>query len=194
MSDVTPAPTATPPLVERLVAHHREFLAFLTRRVGNRAVAEDLLQEAFVRGLAAGNELEHEEAAVGWFYRVLRNALVDYYRREASQNRRLLAFADELGTGALPDAELERVACRCVAELATTLKPEYAEALRRVEVDGVAVKDYAAETGVSAGNAAVRVFRARAALKKQVARACGSCADHGCLNCSCTPARAANET
>jgi RNA polymerase sigma-70 factor (ECF subfamily) len=53
-------------------------------------------------------------------------------------------------------------------------------------VDGTAVKDYAAHAGISASNAGVRVFRAREALRKQVARVCGTCAEHGCLDCSCT--------
>ena len=37
----------------------------------------------------------------------------------------------------------------------------------------------------SSNNAAVRVFRAREALRKQVARACGACATHGCVDCTC---------
>jgi len=49
----------------------------------------------------------------------------------------------------------------------------------------VAVKDYAIEAGISASNAAVRVFRAREALRNQVKRSCGTCAEHGGLDCSC---------
>jgi RNA polymerase sigma-70 factor (ECF subfamily) len=75
--------------------------------------------------------------------------------------------------------------CRCIGELAGTLKPEYAAALKRVEVDGLAIKEYADEAGISSNNGAVRVFRAREALRKQVARSCGTCADHGCLDCTC---------
>ena len=52
----------------------------------------------------------------------------------------------------------------------------------------MAVKDYAAEAGITSNNAAVRVFRAREALRKQVARSCGTCADHGCLDCTCESA------
>ncbi len=72
-----------------------------------------------------------------------------------------------------------------MSELARTLKPEYADALRQIEVEGIAVKDYAAAHGLSAGNAGVRIFRARAALKKEVVRSCGTCAEHGCLDCTC---------
>jgi len=173
-----------PDVVQTLVGNHREFLAFLQRCVGDRALAEDILQEAFVRGLDKLGTLEKDEAATAWFYRILRNAVIDHHRRRASADKRLDAFAAELERHVEPQGEVRGAVCRCVGELASTLKPEYAEALRRVEIDGIAVKGYAAEVGVTSNNAAVRVFRAREALKK-VARSCGTCADHGCLDCTC---------
>lgn len=173
------APSAA--IVSTLVANHREFLRFVERRVGNRTLAEEILQDAFVRSV---EKLETvQENAIGWFYRVLRNAIIDHQRRAAVAERRLDALASEPSDA--PDAELHGVVCTCVRELAATLKPEYAEALRRIEIDGISVKDYAAEAGISQSNAGVRVFRAREALRKQVSRACGTCADHGCLDCSC---------
>lgn len=127
---------------------------------------------------------EVRESAIGWFYRVLRNAIVDHTRRRAVQQRRLEALAAE-SDAASDDAELHNVVCSCIGKLANTLKPEYAEALRRIDVEGVPVKTYANEAGISASNAGVRVFRARDALRKQVARSCGTCAEHGCLDCTC---------
>lgn len=182
-------PKPTPEVVSRLVANHREFLAFLQARVGSRAVAEDILQDAFVRGLDKIGELRDDEAAIAWFYRLLRNAVIDRHRRDAASGRRLDALAAELEEAVEPAPELRGAVCQCVARLADTLKPEYAEALRRIELDGLAVKDYAAEAGITSGNAAVRVFRAREALKKQVVRSCGTCADHGCLDCTCGSGR-----
>jgi RNA polymerase sigma factor (sigma-70 family) len=175
----------SPEVARALVDNHREFLAFLQKRLGDRALAEDILQEAFVRGIHKLGTLEQDESATAWFYRILRNAVIDHHRRRASADRRLEAFAAELERQVEPEAEVRGAVCRCVGELAGTLKAEYAEALRRVEIDGVAVKDYAAEAGISSNNAAVRVFRAREALRKQVTRSCGTCADHGCLDCTC---------
>ena len=63
--------------------------------------------------------------------------------------------------------------------------PEYAEVLRRIEVDGASVKSFAEEARISSSNAGVRVFRAREALRKKVVASCGACATHGCLNCTC---------
>jgi RNA polymerase sigma-70 factor (ECF subfamily) len=180
-SETQEAVELTPDVVGTLVANHREFLAFVQRRVGSRDLAEEIIQDALVRNLDKLDTVR--DTAVGWFYRVLRNAITDHWRREAAAGRRLEAIAAEASE--VPDEELKGVVCKCVGELAGTLKPEYASALRRIELDGVSVKDYADEAGISSNNAGVRVHRAREALRKQVARACGTCADHGCLDCTC---------
>jgi RNA polymerase sigma factor (sigma-70 family) len=175
-----------PEVLDLLVANHREFLRYVERRVGNRATAEEILQDAFVRGLDRGDEIR--ESVLGWFYRVLRNAVIDHQRRKAAADRRLEEFAGELEAAGDENEELARVACACIARLADTLKPEYADALRRIEVENVPVKDYADANGISPSNAGVRIFRAREALRRQVARSCGTCAAHGCLDCSCEAA------
>ncbi len=165
-----------------LVANHRAFLAFVERRVGNRAVAEEIVQDAFVRSVDKFDTVR--DTAVGWFYRVLRNAIIDHRRRAAVADRRLESYVAHEQVHATDD-ELRGVVCKCVGQLARTLKPEYAEALQRIELDGISVKDYAEQAGISSSNAGVRVFRAREALRKQVVRSCGSCATHGCVDCTC---------
>ena len=182
MEDVDLPIPVTAEALAALVASHREFLSFVERRVGDRAFAEEILQDALVKSLDHVGEIR--ESATAWFYRVLRNAIIDHRRRRAALERRLeLLEAEPEAT--TDDAELHNVVCRCVAKLADTLKPEYADALRRIDVEGTPVKAYADEAGISANNAGVRVFRAREALRKQVARSCGTCAEHGCLDCTC---------
>src|SRR5215813_1337411 len=171
-------------LIAALVQNRRAFLSFLERRMGHRAASEDVLQEAFARSLDK-LPLASEESVVAWFYRVLRNAVVDHYRRGGASERALSALSRELDEKVEPGPDEHDAVCRCVARLSETLKPEYAAALRRVDVDGIPVQDYAAEAGITANNAGVRVFRARQALRKRVVRWCGSCAERGCIDCSC---------
>ncbi len=180
-----PARPTTPDVVAQLVDNHRDFLRFLERRVGGRAVAEDILQEAFVRGLDRIGTIRDDESVVAWFYRALRNAVVDHYRRRGASDRALAAFAAELEESVEPDVETRNVACACVAKLADTLKPEYAEAIRKVEVEGGSLQDLAAEAGITPNNAGVRLHRAREALRKRVHASCGTCAEHGCVDCTC---------
>ena len=174
-------------VVRALVDNHRQFLGFLERRVGSRAIAEELLQTAFVKTLEKGGALRDGEGAVTWFYRLLRNALVDHYRRSAAEGRALEREARE-GEEATVDVELKQAVCACVGELLPTLKPEYADILRQVDLEERGVPEVAREAGITANNAGVRLHRARQALKKQLERSCGTCASHGCLDCTCKPA------
>jgi RNA polymerase sigma factor (sigma-70 family) len=172
-------------LTRQLVENHRQFLAFLERRVGDRALAEDILQDAFVKSLSKEDDVRDETSSVAWFYRMLRNSVVDHYRRSGTRKRALETLARELEDAVEPPPEIHDEICGCVSRLASTLKPEYEAAIRRIDIEGAPVQDFAAEAGITANNASVRVFRAREALRKQVKTSCGTCADHGCLECSC---------
>jgi len=171
--------------IQRLVESHRQFLAFLQARVESKEAAEDILQSAFVRGLERGAELRDEENAVAWFYRVLRNAVIDHYRHRASTERAIEGWGKEFVAQVTPSAEIKDEICACVSGLLESLKPEYRDALRIVDLDEGSLNDLASQAGITSGNAAVRVHRAREALRKQVQTVCGSCAEHGCLDCRC---------
>jgi RNA polymerase sigma-70 factor (ECF subfamily) len=172
-----------------LVDNHRRFLAFLERRVGSREVAEEILQDAFVRGVGRIASLRKDESAVAWFYRLLRRALADHFRRRGAEARALGRLAAEPAETRQPaDAEMMRTVCECVTSLLDTLRPDYISALRRIDLEEQSLKTYAAEAGITAANAAVRVHRARKALKRALVQCCKTCATHGCADCSCDPA------
>ena len=175
----SPAPIAT------LLENHRAFLRYLERRVGDRALAEDILQDAFAKVVARPEQAPADEAIVPWFYRTLRNAAVDQFRRRGAADRAYEAFARELDSRETPSKEMEAEICACVSRLASTLKPDYSEALAAIDIGGTPVKVFAEKKGLSSNNAAVRVFRAREALKRRVTESCGTCAEHGCVDCTC---------
>ena len=172
-------------MLERLLARRDEFLRFVEKRVGSLAMAEDILQSAFVRGIEKESTLRNEESAVTWFYRLLRNAVIDHYRSQGSVSRLFEQWPEGLD---VPDEPVELVkneVCRCVSRMLGQLKPEYGEALRMVDIDERPVSDLAKQSGITPNNATVRVHRAREALRKQVRIVCGSCAEHRCVDCSC---------
>jgi RNA polymerase sigma factor (sigma-70 family) len=185
-SELAERDPSSPDILRLLLDNHARFLGFLERRVGSRDEAEDILQDAFVRSIGRTDALQTPESATAWFYRVLRNALIDHHRREGTRSRAFLRFAAEAeGETVAADQELEAVACACITAMVDTLKPEYGAALRRVDLDGLSVRGFAAEAGITPGNAGVRLHRAREALRRQLARSCGTCLDHGCLDCRC---------
>jgi RNA polymerase sigma factor (sigma-70 family) len=180
--------TLSPDKVQVLVANHSRFLAFLKPRVGSVETAEEILQAAFVKGLEKQDAIRDDENAVRWFFRLLRNALVDHYRHRGVELRGRERYAQETPESAPAlEAAIEGEVCACVGTLIPTLKAEYAEVLRRVELEGRPVVQVAAELGLTPNNAAVRLHRAREALKKRLVQTCGTCTEHGCLECTCGP-------
>jgi RNA polymerase sigma-70 factor (ECF subfamily) len=171
--------------LQRLVSQRERFVGFVERRVGSRALAEDIVQAAFVRSLERGENLKDEESVVAWFYRMLRNAVIDHYRSSASRGTALEAFAAEVKRNGQPSQTVKREICSCIGGLLQELRPEYKMALQLAEIDERPLMELASQTGISASNAAVRVHRARQALLKQVQRTCGSCVEHQCMDCDC---------
>lgn len=168
-----------------LVENHRRFLAFVERRVGSRQDAEEIVQSAFVRGLERGDQIEDQGRAVAWFYQVLRNAIVDHWRAKGLATRAEDALKGEWHDAVTPPPELESEICGCFEPLLPTLKDEYSEILQRVDLRGERPVEVAEDLGITANNAMVRLHRARRSLRDALVRSCRTCAEHGCLDCSC---------
>lgn len=96
--DVT-TDAASPAVVAALVENHRRFLSFVQKRVGNRDEAEQILQGALAKGLARAGEIRDEERTVAWFYRILRNAIVDHWRARDAEMRAAEALARDRPAG-----------------------------------------------------------------------------------------------
>ena len=184
MSAELEADPPSAPVVAALVENRRRFLSFLEKRVGSRADAEDILQESFSRALARAGDIRDEDRAVAWFYRLLRNAVADHWRSRAARGRAVEAAARE-PLPEEPDAAAEGEICRCFEALLPALKPEYGTMLREVDLSGRRPVDVAAEQGITANAAMVKLHRARRALRVKLEQACRACADHGCLDCTC---------
>jgi RNA polymerase sigma factor (sigma-70 family) len=182
-------PNAT---LQTLLDRRAGFLAFVQHRVHDRALAEDILQAAFVRALEHAGTLREENSAVAWFYSVLRHAVIDHHRHHTSEASAIDRWAAEMGlTG--PNAAEPSTAgipartfiCGCIEQVLPTLRPAYAEVLREVDLAEKPLADYAKTHHLTPGNAAVRAHRARAALRRELARTCGACSIHACLDCVC---------
>jgi len=171
--------------LDQLLAQRRQFLAFVQRRVADSGLAEDILQTAYLRAFEHRDDFKPSESAVAWFYRLLRNAVIDSYRRQTSKDRALEAWARELETSYAPSADLQSEVCGCLGDVLDGLKPEYADILRAVDLGEQRVQDFARQHSISDSNAAVRVHRARAALRKRLLETCATCAEHGCMDCTC---------
>lgn len=166
------------------------FKGFLRRRLGSEAEAEDLLQQGLLKAIRNADGWADAESATAWFYRILRNTLIDHYRSRAAEGRKNDALLREMvATGedshSAPDSELRGEICACLNRLLPALKPEYADLVKRIDLDGEAPAVVADKHGITYNNLMVRLHRARQALRKSLEHSCGACTKHGCLDCTC---------
>lgn len=175
--------------IEALVGNQDRFLSFLERRVDSRETARDILQRAYLTGLEKEQTLRDPGRVVPWFYRMLRNGVIDHYRHVGAERRALERFDFEQANQDRFEPELERQICSCISDLIGDLRPEYAELIREVDLGEEEVATVAKKHRITPNNARVRLFRARRALRKALIETCGVCAEHACLDCACRNTR-----
>lgn len=180
--------------------------AFIARRVGNAADADDILQDIFVRVHRHAGSVERSERLVSWLFQVTRNAIADYYRspgrREAPSGagpdlEAAWPHAWEDATPEIASPEVRRELAACLGPMVEGLPPLYREAVQAVDLEGMSQHAAAARFGVSVSGMKSRVQRGRRALKDVLQACCqvdldagGRVADYrppaaGCGPCAC---------
>lgn len=165
------------------------FLGYLVKRLGNRDVAEDVLQEFCIRVLARQDQLRDAERVDAWLYAILRSALNDHFRK-AGRRRRLddaLMHEGQSADESMDSPEAMALICNCIKGLVPELRSADAELIRRIDIEEDDRTVVANELGIRPGTLAVRLHRARVALRDQLLRHCGSCCQQGFEDCSCPP-------
>lgn len=175
-------------LKERAIFHR-----FVASRIGDDATAEDLFQESLLRALEQGSKLRRGESAVAWFYRVLRHAIFDHFRRKGAESRRakkLLADmqAREEDVAAQP-ADWDAAVGACFRGLIPALKPRYAEVIRRVDLRGESKLVVGRDLKLTRATMDVLLHRARSALRRQLEILCRACSREKCIECFCARER-----
>jgi RNA polymerase sigma factor (sigma-70 family) len=168
---------------KQLLAHRSKLVAYVTGKVQDRDLAEDIVQEGILKAIRSAPDLHEDEKLLPWFYRVLQNAIIDQYRKEGRMAKRQEAYALEQDF-VLDEADRSAV-CECFKDLMPSMKPEYAEVLEALDLREEDPDAVANRLGVSRGNLKVRAHRARQQLKTKLEQTCQMCATHGCLNCTC---------
>jgi RNA polymerase sigma factor (sigma-70 family) len=175
--------------VRVLVAERERFHRFLTARLGNATEADDLLQDSLLRALEKGSTLRRGELVIAWFYRILRHAIADYYRAQQKNRGQLDRLWTDLRAAEqdrVPaPADWDTVMCACFEGLLPTLKPRYAEVLRRIDLRGEAKSDAARSLNITVPTLDVVLHRARTQLRERLEVFCGACSKESCLTCAC---------
>ena len=145
---------------------------FLLRLSGRRDVADDLLQETWLRLARSASDLREDTVLLSWLFTVARNQFLSFRRWSVLDVTRLLSFgAETLDAIAIPGPEARSEATarltlleRALLELPTEMR----EALLLVAVEGVEQEEAAAILGITYAALRQRLSRARTELDKRV--------------------------
>lgn len=150
--------------------HHRSVYGFLYRMCGNRAQAEDLVQEVFLRILKYRETYQPRTSFTAWMYGIARNAYIDQARKRKAETT-----WDGEGVD-MPSRELpvdERLRARQEAVLIEralmSLPPDKREVLVLSRYQDLRYDEIGRILGCEANTVKQRVFRAVRALGERFA-------------------------
>jgi RNA polymerase sigma-70 factor, ECF subfamily len=148
-----------------LVRRHKTAIYnFILRQVRGPSVAEDLVQDVFVRIVQSASDFKHEARFSTWAYTIARNVCIDHLRKMSLRRHPSLdQGSGEAGDGPTlgertadptPGASVDRVVMgtevgQIIARAVERLPPDQREVFLLREIGNVPFKDIAQMTGVS---------------------------------------------
>lgn len=141
----------------------RRYAVVLT---GNRADAEDLVQECLTRAIAAADSWPGGPNLRRWLFRILHNIHVSDLRR-----RRVRAEYDRQNApdSTLPAEQVTQLEAKTVLAALARLPEPQREAISLVALDGMRYDEAAAILGIPQGTLMSRLARGREALRRALA-------------------------
>jgi RNA polymerase sigma-70 factor, ECF subfamily len=141
--------------------YHGGLLSFIRRRVGDD-LAEDILQDVFVKAQSRLDTLADADRVQSWLYQIARNTIIDYHRTR--KNAELLP--DEMAQQQEHDDDEEwQELGKCLLPMIERLPEGYREAILLSEIDGLPLKEVARRLNLSLPGAKSRVQRGREKLR-----------------------------
>ena len=142
---------------------------FILRRVSDEQVAEDLLQEAFIRIHKKIDDIKEVQRITPWVFQITRNLIIDHYR---SQSRQATAIAEDLEDQKDEEDNLNELVTGWLPQMIAQLPDTYREAVKLYELEGMPQQEIANQLGISLSGAKSRIQRGREKLKSLLLDCC----------------------
>ncbi len=144
--------------------------AFTLSKVHDKSIADDIMQELFIKIHANIDKVKDETKIQSWIYQICRNLIIDYFRNQGKNLFPQLSdpqFDEKQDTEEVMSEALEDM-----IKMMAKLPPDYCEALCLTELGNLSQKEYARKVNISYSGAKSRVQRARKMLKDILMNCC----------------------
>lgn len=139
--------------------------AFLHSKVANHADVDELLQDILVKTHHNLHQVREARSIKSWLFQVANNAIIDFYRAKARNNRHEESLAAENLWYVEPEQDVKSELTHCIAPFVQHLSEADAELLNRFDLRGESQKLYAEQVGVAYSTLKSRVHKARTELR-----------------------------
>ena len=157
-----------------------KLLGYLTRMTGDRSVAEDLLQQAFLKIHRARGAYVRGADPSPWMYAIARRCFLDEVRRRrraketraqphAAAHEPVASLVGLPVGAAAPDEEVSPALMGAALAELQKLPPAQREAVVLTKLDGKSVAEAAVIAGTTPGALKVRAHRGYTALRRALA-------------------------
>ncbi|MEW6146119.1 MAG: sigma-70 family RNA polymerase sigma factor [Thermodesulfobacteriota bacterium] len=142
----------------------------LLRKLRNKADAEDLMQDIFMKIHAHLSHLRESKKLSSWLYRITENTLNDYYRKKRLPDKEFDEDTTVPETGGVDDplSGIEK----CLGAFIERLPEKYREPLVMSDVEGKSQKEIAEEMDISYSGLKSRIQRGREMIKEMFIECC----------------------
>lgn len=138
----------------------RPILRFLSYRVRDEHIAQDLLHEVFIKAVRSFDTLKDEEKIQNWLYAVASNTLKDYYRKAKIE----VTDKVDLESEPMDEAVINELQC-CLFDFLETLPQPQSEILRSVYFDEMSLVEFAKQKDKNLSTVKSHARRAKKAFK-----------------------------
>lgn len=148
---------------------HNKLLSFIHKRVEDKAAADDILQDVFMKIHKNIDTVKEHRKIDSWVYQIARNTIIDHYRIRKN-NVELPEWLASPDVASEKSSEQEIFAC--LSSLLEQLPEKYRSAVRRYDLEGMSQKEIAELENISLSGAKSRVQRGRAKLIEALHECC----------------------
>jgi RNA polymerase sigma-70 factor (ECF subfamily) len=154
--------------METLYGHFKSSLFSLAfRYTYNFAVAEDLLQDIFVKVFTNLHTLDEDRAFTGWMYRVAVNTCLSYVRSHKRVLQKTIPLEDvEAYVSDVSSADVEKTENKPLEEAIQSLPAKLKSAFILHDVQGFKHKEVAQMLSCSVGTSKSQLFKARKKIRE----------------------------
>ena len=145
-------------------AYAGELYGFAYNALGERGVAEEIVQEVFVRAWRHADRYDARRAGVRtWLYQIARHAVIDARRRAAV--RPGPPPTEQPGDAEAPGSLEQAMLGWQVAAALERLSPEHRQVIRLAQFQGLTMREISERTGLPVGTVKSRVWYALRSLR-----------------------------